>query len=118
VLIDSLPPLRYNALDQLVCVLCNVHVKSEILWSTHLQSKRHKECVNALKASKSAPPNTVTSSSKSSSVGPVVSADEPMMDRTAAALPGVAQAAAAVGKRKHEVRLMYLLRGFHGTGDY
>ena len=36
-------PHRYNSLDQLMCVICNVHVKSDILWPTHLQSKKHKE---------------------------------------------------------------------------
>ena len=34
---------RYNALDQLNCVVCGQTIKSELLWSTHLKSRRHKE---------------------------------------------------------------------------
>ena len=34
---------RYNALDQLSCFVCGQTIKSELLWSTHLKSRRHKE---------------------------------------------------------------------------
>jgi zinc finger protein 830 len=37
------PLARYNNVGQLTCIICNVTVKSEILWSSHLQSKKHKE---------------------------------------------------------------------------
>ena len=47
--------IRYNALEQLMCVICSSHVKSEILWTTHLQSRKHKDNVAALKAKKSQP---------------------------------------------------------------
>lgn len=38
-----------------MCVVCSVHVKSEILWNTHLQSRKHKDSVAALKAKKPSP---------------------------------------------------------------
>lgn len=34
---------RYNTLDQLVCVLCNTVIKSNILWNAHIQGRQHKE---------------------------------------------------------------------------
>ena len=43
-------PDRYNTLGQLSCVLCSAPVKSELLWTTHLKSSRHKETVLALKS--------------------------------------------------------------------
>ena len=43
------PMAKYNSLNQLMCVICSVHVKTEILWPTHLQSKKHKETVATLK---------------------------------------------------------------------
>ncbi len=30
--------------------MCGLHIKSEILWSTHLQSRKHKDSVAELKA--------------------------------------------------------------------
>lgn len=34
---------RYNELDQAVCKVCNVVIKSEALWGPHLVSRLHKE---------------------------------------------------------------------------
>lgn len=49
-----------------MCVICNLHVKSDILWSTHLQSKKHKETVVALKNDTKPPPSTQPSKSEPS----------------------------------------------------
>ena len=38
---------RYNSLGQLSCVVCEIPIKSEVLWQTHLQSKKHKEVSNS-----------------------------------------------------------------------
>ena len=38
-----------------MCVLCNVQVKSAIRWNTHLQSRKHKDCVAAIKSAKPPP---------------------------------------------------------------
>ncbi|KAM4605331.1 zinc finger protein 830 [Polymixia lowei] len=45
------PFAKYNSLGHLSCVLCNVQVKSEILWQTHVLGKQHKEKVSELKGS-------------------------------------------------------------------
>ena len=37
------PSSRYNGVGQLSCVICNLTIKTELLWTTHLQSKKHKE---------------------------------------------------------------------------
>ncbi|XP_076000802.1 zinc finger protein 830 [Genypterus blacodes] len=49
------PFAKYNSLGHLSCVLCNVHVKSELLWSAHVLGKQHKEKVSELKGSKQIP---------------------------------------------------------------
>ncbi|XP_046884225.1 zinc finger protein 830 [Hypomesus transpacificus] len=46
------PYAKYNSLGHLSCVVCNVHVKSELLWPTHILGKQHKEKVLDLKSSK------------------------------------------------------------------
>lgn len=46
------PFAKYNSLGHLSCVLCNVQVKSEILWQTHILGKQHKEMVSDLKGMK------------------------------------------------------------------
>ncbi|XP_071788895.1 zinc finger protein 830-like [Asterias amurensis] len=43
------PLAKYNSIGQLVCVVCNAQVKSEILWPAHLQGKKHKENLALLK---------------------------------------------------------------------
>jgi len=47
--IDS-PLVRYNELDQAVCKVCNVVIKSESLWPAHQASRKHNEAVENLKA--------------------------------------------------------------------
>ena len=63
-------------MGQLLCVICNQQIKSNILWITHLKSRKHKDAVTAFKSQKSVTsstlqqrpsPATVTSSSSSSS---------------------------------------------------
>ncbi|XP_068605230.1 zinc finger protein 830 [Brachionichthys hirsutus] len=46
------PFAKYNSLGHLSCVLCNVQVKSELLWTTHVLGKQHKEKVAELKEAK------------------------------------------------------------------
>ncbi|KAK3545404.1 hypothetical protein QTP70_007239 [Hemibagrus guttatus] len=43
------PYAKYNSLGQLSCVLCNVQVKTEILWQAHVLGKQHKDKVSELK---------------------------------------------------------------------
>ncbi|CAH3021916.1 unnamed protein product [Porites evermanni] len=40
---------RYNSAGQLFCVLCNVPVKSAILWDSHVLGKKHKENLTVFK---------------------------------------------------------------------
>lgn len=49
--VDS-PFAKYNSLGHLSCTLCNVHVKSELLWPTHILGKQHKDKVAELKGAK------------------------------------------------------------------
>ncbi|KAK9538555.1 hypothetical protein VZT92_003717 [Zoarces viviparus] len=49
------PFAKYNSLEHLSCVLCNVHVKSELLWPAHVLGKQHKEKVSELKEGKIQP---------------------------------------------------------------
>lgn len=46
------PFAKYNSLGHLSCVLCNVQVKSELLWPTHVLGKQHKDKVAELKEAK------------------------------------------------------------------
>ncbi|KAK2822487.1 hypothetical protein Q5P01_022552 [Channa striata] len=46
------PFAKYNSLGHLSCNLCNVQVKSELLWPTHVLGKQHKERVAELKEGK------------------------------------------------------------------
>ncbi|XP_053333327.1 zinc finger protein 830 [Clarias gariepinus] len=43
------PYAKYNSLGHLSCVLCNVQVKTDILWQTHVLGKQHKDKVSELK---------------------------------------------------------------------
>ncbi|XP_046370408.2 zinc finger protein 830-like [Haliotis rufescens] len=38
---------KYNSLNQLVCTVCNITIKSDLLWAAHIQSRSHKEYVAA-----------------------------------------------------------------------
>ncbi|KAM7379428.1 hypothetical protein PAMP_004977 [Pampus punctatissimus] len=55
------PFAKYNSLGHLSCVLCNVQVKSELLWPAHILGKQHKEKVAELKEAKQAPPTPLPS---------------------------------------------------------
>ncbi|XP_056149203.1 zinc finger protein 830 [Lampris incognitus] len=46
------PFAKYNSLGHLSCVLCNVQVKTEILWQTHVLGKQHRENASDLKGQK------------------------------------------------------------------
>ena len=43
------PLAKYNSAGQLTCVVCNAVVKSEMVWTAHINGKQHKEKVAALK---------------------------------------------------------------------
>ncbi|KAG7036690.1 Zinc finger protein [Cucurbita argyrosperma subsp. argyrosperma] len=47
--IDS-PLVRYNELEQPVCRVCDIVLKSEAYWDAHQSSRRHHEAINNLKA--------------------------------------------------------------------
>lgn len=47
--IDS-PLVRYNELDQPVCRVCDVVLKSESNWDAHQASRKHHEAINSIKA--------------------------------------------------------------------
>ncbi|CAJ1072403.1 zinc finger protein 830 [Xyrichtys novacula] len=49
------PFAKYNSLGHLSCTLCNVQVKSELLWPAHILGKQHKEKVVELKEGKIQP---------------------------------------------------------------
>ncbi|KAE8597559.1 hypothetical protein XENTR_v10016510 [Xenopus tropicalis] len=56
------PLAKYNSLGHLLCVVCNIQIKSELLWPAHILGKQHKEKVAELKGSKaniSSPSNKV-----------------------------------------------------------
>lgn len=46
------PLAKYSSLGQLSCAVCNIPVKSELLWQTHILGKQHKEKVAELKGAK------------------------------------------------------------------
>ncbi|XP_030060659.1 zinc finger protein 830 isoform X2 [Microcaecilia unicolor] len=60
------PYAKYNSLGHLSCALCNTPIKNELLWTTHILGKQHKEKVAELKGVKQpAPgPSFITSSSQ------------------------------------------------------
>uniref|UniRef100_H3AUY9 Zinc finger protein 830 n=1 Tax=Latimeria chalumnae TaxID=7897 RepID=H3AUY9_LATCH len=51
------PFAKYNSLGHLSCVLCNIHIKSELLWPAHILGKQHKEKVVELKGAKQTTPS-------------------------------------------------------------
>ncbi|KAK1796892.1 hypothetical protein P4O66_000975 [Electrophorus voltai] len=61
--VDS-PHAKYTSLGHLSCAVCNVPVKSEILWQAHVLGKQHKDKVAELKVKKS-PFETSQSSERS-----------------------------------------------------
>lgn len=53
------PFAKYNSLGHLSCILCNVQVKSDLLWTTHVLGKPHKEKVAELKGAKHEPQSQI-----------------------------------------------------------
>ena len=49
------PLAKYNSAGQLTCVICNVVVKTEMVWTAHVNGRQHREQVLALKKPKSEP---------------------------------------------------------------
>ncbi|XP_053218392.1 zinc finger protein 830 [Podarcis raffonei] len=62
--VDS-PFARYNSLGNLSCSLCNMPVKSELLWQTHVLGKQHKEKVEQLRNLKQSVPGPIPDTSSS-----------------------------------------------------
>ncbi|XP_033025738.1 zinc finger protein 830 [Lacerta agilis] len=62
--VDS-PFARYNNLGNLSCSLCNMPVKSELLWQTHVLGKQHKEKVEQLRNLKQSVPGPIPDTSSS-----------------------------------------------------
>ncbi|XP_034992555.1 zinc finger protein 830 [Zootoca vivipara] len=62
--VDS-PFARYNSLGNLSCSLCNMPVKSELLWQTHVLGKPHKEKVEQLRNLKQSIPGPIPDTSSS-----------------------------------------------------
>ncbi|XP_065174432.1 zinc finger protein 830-like [Sycon ciliatum] len=60
------PLARYSPAGELFCVLCNTPVKSNLVWTAHVQGRAHKQQLQALRsrsATGSAPASAVGSSS-------------------------------------------------------
>lgn len=77
------PLVRYNELGQPVCKVCNVAVKSDMLWPAHVVSRQHKEAVEELKAfAKGAGGKAAKSNS------PVVIEPSKANTRSSSSLPG------------------------------
>ncbi|XP_033231270.1 zinc finger protein 830 [Belonocnema kinseyi] len=43
------PLAKYNSLGQLTCAICKSVISNELVWPTHLNSKKHKENINLAK---------------------------------------------------------------------
>ncbi|XP_061947933.1 protein ABA AND ROS SENSITIVE 1 isoform X2 [Populus nigra] len=65
--IDS-PLVRYNELDQPVCRVCDVVLKSEFQWDAHQASRKHIEAINNIKANAARLKNVNNAKSKPSAV--------------------------------------------------
>ncbi|XP_068092790.1 zinc finger protein 830 [Hyperolius riggenbachi] len=46
------PLAKYNSLGHLSCAICNIQIKTELLWQAHILGKQHKEKVAQLKGVK------------------------------------------------------------------
>ncbi|KAH9323452.1 hypothetical protein KI387_018091 [Taxus chinensis] len=112
--IDS-PLVRYNELDQAVCRVCNVVIKSESLWPVHLASRKHKEAVEDIKA-RAAKSKTVNNSNPTkidvADIETHPSSSFPAQTRPASTLPtnffdqsdAKRQTRVATAKQKHRKR--------------
>ncbi|XP_054751454.2 zinc finger protein 830-like [Lytechinus pictus] len=65
------PLAKYNNLGQLICVVCNQQVKNEILWTAHIQGKKHKDNVLLLKTGKQVGSKVVSTHPVRSNAQPV-----------------------------------------------
>lgn len=65
--IDS-PLVRYNELDQPVCRVCDVVLKSEFQWDAHQASRKHIEAINNIKANAARLKNVNNAKSEPSAV--------------------------------------------------
>ncbi|KAK5650060.1 hypothetical protein RI129_001089 [Pyrocoelia pectoralis] len=59
------PLAKYNDLGQLMCVLCQSIVRSEGVWTVHINSKQHRDKVEEAKRLKETTNNFTTSSKRS-----------------------------------------------------
>ncbi|XP_059065051.1 protein ABA AND ROS SENSITIVE 1-like isoform X1 [Cryptomeria japonica] len=87
--IDS-PLVRYNELDQAVCRVCNVVIKSEPLWPAHQASRKHKEAVEDIKARAAKSKTVNNSKSTKTDAGNTeiqLSSSVPAQTRPASSLP-------------------------------
>lgn len=60
----TLMKITYNEANQLTCILCKSVVKSETVWTVHINSKQHKENVELAKTRKNTVPPTTTDETK------------------------------------------------------
>ncbi|KAL1568932.1 protein ABA AND ROS SENSITIVE 1 [Salvia divinorum] len=65
--IDS-PLVRYNEHDQPICRVCDVVVKSELLWPAHQASRKHHEAVEKYKTSGAAAKNRANNAKSESAI--------------------------------------------------
>lgn len=49
------PLAKYNSSGQLTCVVCNMVIKSEMVWTAHVNGRQHREKVASLKNNKPEP---------------------------------------------------------------
>ncbi|XP_031495104.1 protein ABA AND ROS SENSITIVE 1 [Nymphaea colorata] len=84
--IDS-PLVRYNELDQPVCKVCNVPVKSESAWPAHQISRKHQEAVNSLKARATRAPSSASASVPGSTAASKLKIDAPVDEHVSKARP-------------------------------
>ncbi|XP_074844084.1 zinc finger protein 830 [Carettochelys insculpta] len=59
------PFAKYNRLGHLHCTLCNIQIKTERLWQTHILGKQHKEKIAELKGAKHTVPGPAISTESS-----------------------------------------------------
>ncbi|XP_041847889.1 zinc finger protein 830 [Melanotaenia boesemani] len=86
------PFAKYNSLGHLSCFLCNVQVKSELLWPAHVLGKQHKEKVSELKGAKGQPvePESQTVKRKAPDEDVIVKKAKPALvtDQCTSGVPG------------------------------
>ena len=53
------PLAKYNSIGQLMCVVCNQVIKSELFWSAHINGKSHLQQIEALKSAVKPKPKVI-----------------------------------------------------------